>query len=226
MTRLSGVFLDLATVDRGDLDLSALTNTALQWKHHHHTLPSETLERTQDAEVIISNKVVLNRAVLSRTSRLRLICIAATGTNNIDLEAAREFGITVTNVRGYATPTVVQHVFGLVLAFATHLADYQQLIRAGHWQRSGQFCLLDYPIWELQNKVLGIVGFGELGRGVARVAQVFGMQVLVAQRPGGPASPERTPLNEMLGKVDVLSLHCPLTENTRNLIGQPELALG
>jgi glycerate dehydrogenase len=116
-------------------------------------------------------------------------------------------------------------LIGVGTARSDHLADYQQLIRAGHWQRSGQFCLLDYPIWELQGKVLGIVGFGELGRGVARVAKAFGMRVMISQRPGGPASPERTPLNEMLGKVDVLSLHCPLTENTRNLIGQPELAM-
>ena len=225
MNLTKGVFLDFATVDRGDLELSSLMNTGLNWAFYGKTQPIEAARRIQNAELIISNKVMLDRALLSEATRLRLICIAATGTNNIDLEAAREFGIIVTNVTGYATPAVAQHVFGLILAIATHLPDYQRLIGAGRWQQSDQFCLLEYPVWELQEKILGIVGYGELGRAVARIAEAFGMQVMISQRSGGPDRPGRVPLVELLGKVDVLSLHCPLTESTRNLIGKHELTL-
>ncbi len=225
MTCTKGVFLDLASVDRGDLNLSSLMNTGLNWALYGKTDPFETARRMQHAHVIISNKVLLDRSSLSKATRLRLVCIAATGTNNIDLEAAREFGITVTNVTGYATSSVAQHVFGLILAIVNHLPDYLQLIGAGRWQRSDQFCLLEYPCWELQAKVLGIVGYGELGQAVARIAEAFGMQVMISQRPGGPDRPKRVPLDEMLRKVDVLSLHCPLTESSRNLIGKRELTL-
>jgi glycerate dehydrogenase len=179
----------------------------------------------ENAQVAVSNKVVLDRSILGSTQSLRLVCIAATGTNNIDLDAAREFGISVANVTGYASPSVAQHVFALILALATRLPDYQRLIANGRWQISEHFCLLDFPIWRLQGKTLGIVGYGELGRAVARIAEAFGMQILVSQRPGGAERPGRVPLDELLAAVDVLSLHCPLTESTRNLIGARELAM-
>jgi glycerate dehydrogenase len=175
--------------------------------------------------VVVTNKVVLDRDHLRSTPSLKLVCVAATGTNNVDLEAARELGIAVANVSAYATPAVVQHVFALMLAHATRLAEYRKAVRDGAWARSDQFCLLDYPIRELASLTLGIVGYGELGRGVAKVAEAFGMRVLVAQRPGGPAEAGRLPLADLLPRVDVLSLHCPLTETTRNLIGGAELAL-
>lgn len=225
MNLKKGVFLDLASVDRGDVDLSALLNTGLDWTLHDATKPDETAARVKNAQVIISNKVVLERSVLATNTGIRLICIAATGTNNVDLKAAQEFDIAVTNVTQYATSAVVQHVFSLVLALATHLPDYQHLIHAGHWQRSEQFCLLDYPILELQGKVLGIVGYGALGRAVASIAEAFGMQVLISQRPGGAQRPGRIPFDELLARADVLSLHCPLTEDTRNLIGPRDLAM-
>ncbi|MEN8131053.1 MAG: 2-hydroxyacid dehydrogenase [Pseudomonadota bacterium] len=222
---IAGVFLDLASIDRGDLDLSALTSLNVDWSLHRTTRPADTAERIRDAQVIVSNKVVLDRALLEGASSLRLVCIAATGTNNIELEAARELGIAVTNVTRYATPSVVQHVFTLMLALSTHLPDYQRLITAHRWQQSEQFCLLDYPVQELEEKTLGIVGYGELGRAVARVAKAFGMHVLVSQRPGGPEKPGRVPFGKSLSQVDVLSLHCPLTDHTRNLIGERELSL-
>jgi glycerate dehydrogenase len=128
-------------------------------------------------------------------------------------------------VRRYATPSVVQHVFSLILALTTHLREYQHLIQTNRWQRSEQFCLLDYPIREIYGKTLGIIGFGELGQGVAKVAEGFGMQVLVSQRPGSPLRRGRTPFDELLARSDILSLHCPLTDNTRNLIGKQELTL-
>jgi len=131
----------------------------------------------------------------------------------------------VCNVRGYATPAVVQHVFALILALRTRLVDYRRAVADGRWQRSPHFCLLDYPIRELTGSKLGIVGYGELGKAVARVAEAFGMQVLISQRPGGPERPGRLPLHELLHQVDILSLHCPLTPQTQGLIGGEALKL-
>ena len=175
--------------------------------------------------MVVTNKVVLDRDTLAGAEDLRLVCIAATGTNNVDLAAARELGIAVTNVARYATPAVVQHVFALILALTTRLPDYQRAVAAGAWQRHDAFCLLDHPIRELAGRTLGIVGFGELGQAVARVADAFGMSVLIAQRPGGPPQAGRLPLDALLPRVDVLSLHCPLTDATRGLIGARELGL-
>lgn len=220
-----GVLLDLATIDRGDMDLSPLRSVCEHWEIQERTRPDETAARIVDAELVVSNKVVLDREVLASATRLKLVCVAATGTNNVDLEAARKLGIAVTNVTGYATPAVVQHVFALMLAHATRLFEHHQAVLGGAWARSDQFCLLDYPIHELAGRTFGIVGLGELGRGVAKVAEAFGMEVLVAQRPGGAAQPGRTPLAELLPRADVLTLHCPLNAETRNLIGAAELAL-
>ena len=217
--------LDLATIDCGDLDLGRLRASCRDWTIHPFTQPVEVPGRILGAEVVVTNKVVLDRRALAWAPGLRLVCVTATGTNNVDLVAAAELGIAVANVTGYATPSVVQHVFALILAQATRLSDYTAAVRAGAWSSSTQFCLLDFPIFELAGKTLGIVGYGELGRAVARVAQAFGMDVLIAQRPGGPPQPGRVPLRDLLPRVDVLSLHCPLADNTRNLIGAAELAL-
>jgi len=219
-----GVILDLATIDRGDMDLTRIEAVCKRWAYHQQTSPEQLDARIGNADLLVSNKVVLNRKALE-TARPKLVCIAATGTNNIDLDAARDLGIAVTNVTGYATPAVVQHVFALILAHATRLLDYRAAVRDGAWSRSDRFCLLDYPIRELAGRTLGIVGYGELGRGVAKVAETFGMQVLISARPGTEPGPGRIALADLLPQVDVLSLHCPLTEQTRNLIGAPELAL-
>jgi glycerate dehydrogenase len=219
------VFLDLATVARGDLDLARLTSACARWSMYDYTRPAETAGRIAGAQVAVTNKVLLDRAALAAAPDLRLVCLTATGTNNVDLAAARELGIAVANVTAYATAAVVQHVFALILAHATRLIDYRAAVAAGAWSTSPQFCLLDFPIFELAGKTLGIVGYGELGRAVARVARAFGMDVLIAQRPGGPPQDGRLPLAELLPRVDVLSLHCPLTDNTRDLMGAVELAL-
>jgi glycerate dehydrogenase len=219
------VFLDLATIDRKDIQWSSLQDAAKHWDWHQATTPEQMPERVLDADLVISNKVVLDRSTLAACKNLKLICIAATGTNNVDLEAAKEFGIAVTNVTGYGTASVVQHVFSLILSLITKQRQYQEAINSGEWQRSTQFCLLDYPIWELSGKRMGILGYGELGRAVGQVAEAFGMQLLVAQRPGGKPVTGRLPLDELLPQVDVLSLHVPLAENTRHLIGERELAL-
>jgi glycerate dehydrogenase len=220
---MKGVFLDLASLDNDDLNMQPLRAVLEEWDLHPHTEAAEVAARLQGAEVVVSNKVILSREVLAKADKLRLICVAATGTNNIDLDAARELGIVVTNVRAYGTASVVQHVFALMLSLQRRIPAYQLAVRQGRWEQSKFFCLLDYPIEELGDKVLGIVGYGELGQAVAKTAACFDMEVRVAQRDPADTRPDRVPLDELLAEADVLSLHCPLTEENRGLIGEAHL---
>ena len=221
-----GVFLDSASLDLGDIDFSDLNSSLAEIRHYSTTTSEQIVERIADAELVISNKVVLNAAALAAAPRLRLVCVAATGTNNVDLKTATGLGITVCNCQGYSTPSVVQHTFALMLALTLRLCDYHQAVAENRWQTAKQFCLLDFPIRELAGKTLGIVGYGELGRSVARIAEAFGMRVLIAQRPDTLEPEEgRIPLPALLPQVDILTLHCPLTPETRGLIGAWELAL-
>ncbi|HEC07239.1 MAG TPA: 2-hydroxyacid dehydrogenase [Thiolapillus brandeum] len=223
---MKAVFLDYASIDAGDLDRSALAAAATHWEWHDATDARDILSRIRGADIVVSNKVPLDREILQQAPDLKLICIAATGTDKIDLRAASELGIQVSNVVGYATPAVVQHVFASLLALTTSLIPYYGEVRSGAWQAQGNFCLLNHPISELSGKTLGILGFGELGQAVAKVAECFGMKVLIANRPGSErALPDRLSLQELLPRVDVLSLHIPLADNTRGLIGAEELAL-
>ncbi|MBS7661764.1 2-hydroxyacid dehydrogenase [Pseudomonas lalucatii] len=219
------VFLDHRSLDLGDLDLSPLEQCFADLQLHAQSTPEQVIERLQGAQVAISNKVALDAATLAACPELRLVLVAATGTNNVDLGAARARGITVSNCQGYGTPSVAQHTLMLLLALATRLPDYQQDIRAGRWQQAQQFCLLDHPIVELEGKTLGLLGHGELGGAVARLAEAFGMRVLLGQLPGRPPRQDRLPLDELLPRVDALSLHCPLNAATENLIGEYELSL-
>lgn len=223
---MQGVFLDLDTCSfNDDVDVSPMTALpGIDWRFHGATNRSEVAERIENCEIVVVNKVVLNADALARAAAtLKLIVIAATGTNNVDLDAAGQLGITVCNVRGYGTPSVVQHVYALILALTTQLPRYLQAVNGGRWQRHPQFCMLDYPIRELRGLNLGIVGYGTLGRGVAEVAPGFGMNVMIAQRPGGAPQADRLPMDALLRQADILSLHCPLTEETRGLIGRREL---
>ncbi|VXC79144.1 Glycerate dehydrogenase [Pseudomonas sp. 8Z] len=219
------VFLDHASLDLGDLNMQPLHQAFAELTLHTHTPPDQVAARLQGAQVAISNKVPLDAATFAACPELKLVLVTATGTNNIDLNAAREHGVTVCNCQGYGTPSVAQHTLMLLLALATRLPDYQRDIAAGRWQQASQFCLLDYPIVELEGKTLGMLGHGELGSAVARLAEAFGMRVLLGQLPGRPARPDRLQLHELLPQVDALTLHCPLNEQTRNLIDAEELAL-
>jgi glycerate dehydrogenase len=192
---------------------------------HAATRPDQVATRIRDAAVVISNKVILDRAALQAAAALRLVCIAATGTNNIDLDAARRLGITVCNVTGYATRSVVEHVYAQLLSMYRQLPGYQADIDAGKWQQATHFCMLDHPIRELHGQTIGIIGYGELGQAVARTGEAFGMRVLVAERAGARPRSGRTPQEEVLKQSHVISLHCPLTDATRNLIGREELDL-
>lgn len=221
----SAVFLDLDSIDRDDLDLSKLNAVVDSWQWHGLVKEGELDEVLASADVVVSNKVLLTDERLSKAKHLKLVCIAATGTNNIDLEAAARNNIAVCNVDGYATPSVVQHVFTLLLALTTRFNEYTTAVKDGAWSRSRFFCLLDYPIRELAGKTIGIVGYGHLGKAVASIAEAFGMKVLLAKRNIEDERPGRVALHDLLPQVDVLSLHCPLTAETRGLIAADELAL-
>lgn len=221
---MHGVFLDRDSLDRGDLDFSPLTAALDVLTGHAASTPAEVGERIRAADVVIVNKVVLDAATIAAAPALKLICVAATGTNNVDLDAARARGIPVVNCRGYGTPAVAQHAILLMLALSTNFLAYQRDLAAGAWPRAAQFCLLEHPIRELAGKVLGVVGWGELGQGTARLAEAFGMDVRIAQLPGRAAGSDRVPLDELIAVADVLTLHCPLNDATRNLIDAARLA--
>lgn len=219
------VFLDHQSLDLGDLDLSPLHAQFDDLQLYASTRPEQVAERLQGATAVISNKVMIDAAAMEANPQLQLILLAATGTNNVDLATARLRGVTVCNCQGYGTPSVAQHTLALLLALATRLCDYRQAVADGRWAAASQFCLLDFPIVELQGKTLGLLGHGELGGAVARLAEAFGMRVLSGQIPGRPARAERLPLDELLPQVDALTLHCPLNDHTRHMIGARELAL-
>lgn len=220
---LSIVFLDQSTLDQGDLDMQPLTELGASYQSYALTQPEQRIERMQGHEVVVTNKVLIDAEVMDACPQLKLILLSATGTNNVDLPAARERGIVVCNCQGYGTPAVAQHTLMFMLVLITRFESYREAVRDGAWQRSTQFCLLDYPIGELSGRTLGILGYGELGQAVGRLAEAFGMRVVVGALPGRERD-DRPGLDALLEQVDVLSLHCPLTEQTRNLIGAKELA--
>ncbi len=214
---MQGVFLDSETVNPDELNFSAL-EALMSWTFYPFTDPAQRVERLQGAQVVITNKVVLDAATLAACPSLKLICICATGTNNVDLNAAREQGIVVCNVSGYARASVAQHSLMLMLTLATHGLQYDRAVKRGDWSAGRQFCLLDYPIMELAGKTLGVIGYGDLGRETARLAEAFGMKIAVAQSFSGNSHQERLPLSELLPQADVVSLHCPLTSQTDKLV--------
>jgi len=220
------VFLDAATF--GDASLERFT-TNWDCAVHRFTAPAELAQRLQGCQVAVLNKVVVDKSVLhsSAAKDLKLITVAATGTDNVDLEAARARGIKVCNVPGYAAQSVAQFTMALILELATRAGRYGELVRAGAWQKSPVYTMFDYPTVELAGKKLAIVGYGNIGRKVGEMARGFGMEVLISARPGfqGPPPQGRLPLNELLSHADIVSLHCPLTPQTKNLIDSKALGL-
>ncbi len=222
---MKSVFLDFATVSTGDLDLVALERAAPGLTYHATSRQDDVAARIAGCTIVLVNKLRITRELIAATPTLRLVALIATGTNNVDLEAAREHGVAVCNIRDYCTPSVAQHVLGVILALTHRYADYHRLAVEG-WGQHPQFTMLDYPVRELRDRVLGVVGWGALGHGAARACEAaLGMRVLVANRPGGTPQPGRLDLHELLPQVDVLTLHCPLTPATTGLIGTRELAL-
>ena len=197
---------------------------AHEWREYEATRAEQVVERLRGATVAITNKLALGEAELAELPELKLIAVAATGTDNIDLAACRRRGITVTNVRGYAVTTLPEHVLMLMLALRRNLPGFQADVRAGAWAAAPQFCLHTRSINDLHGTTLGVVGYGTLGQAVARLARAVGMNVLAAERrDAAVVRAGRTPFAEVLGTSDVLTLHAPLNEETRHLIGAAEL---
>ena len=229
---MRSVFLDFGTVSHDDLDTASLERVLPGISLYPTSSDAEVDERIAGVEFILTNKLNISRARMRAVPGLRFIGLTATGTNNVDLEAARELGIAVCNIREYCTVSVVQHVLGSILLLTHRFREYGQAAIDGTWSRSEQFTVPGAPIRELSGKVLGIVGYGSLGQAVAKAARdALGMRVLVAKRQGGAQaessapSPVRVTLDELLRTADVLSLHCPLTPATTGMIGTRELAL-
>lgn len=222
------VVVDGLTTTRGDLDFTALA--AFGELTVYERCGTALCERCREADIVLTNKEVFDAATLAQLPRLRFISVLATGTNVVDLPAASRAGIVVSNVPSYSTDSVAQHVFSLLLELNNRTADNAAFTRSGGWSHSGQFSAPQHPITELSGKVFGIVGLGEIGRRVAQVADAFGMRVLAARslRKDSDVSDasgvRRVPLSQLLAEADVVSLHCPLTEQTRGLIGAAELA--
>ncbi|MFW1966636.1 2-hydroxyacid dehydrogenase [Acinetobacter guillouiae] len=215
---MKAVFLDYESLDKQDLDFRQLKAAFDDLILYPSTTAEQVLARIQHVDVVISNKVIVNAETMEQCKNLKLILISATGTNNIDLDFARSKGIVVCNCQGYGTSAVAQHTLTLMLALATSLLKYEHAVKQGEWNKSPIFCLLDFPIVELSGKTLGIIGYGELGQAVAKLAEAFGMKILVASLPNRPTHKDRIPFAELLAQVDFLSLYCPLTDETRDLI--------
>jgi glycerate dehydrogenase len=226
MTREKIVLLDAATY--GDVSLQIFSD---RWDCtiHQVTTPAEVDHRLKGQSVAVTNKVVIDRTVLSSppAQQLKLIAVAATGTDIIDREAAKEIGVTVCNVPGYATQSVAQFTLALILELATRAGRYGEVVRSGAWQQSPVFTLLDFPSIELKGKKLGIIGYGNIGRAVAEMARGFGLEVLIAARPEStePIRAGRVSLTELFRQADIITLHCPLTAQTKTLINAETLSL-
>ncbi len=193
---------------------------------HGHTSKAELHERIADAEIVVVNKVRLDRAAIAAARKLRLVAVAATGTDTVDVAACRERGIVVSNIRNYAIHTVPEHTFALIFALRRSICAYRDAVRAGRWQASGQFCFFDYPIKDLAGSTLGVIGDGVLGQAVATLGRALGMRVIFAGFKGHSGQGVLyTPFEKTLAQADILTLHCPLTPETRHMIGEAEFAL-
>jgi glycerate dehydrogenase len=196
------------------------------WLEYDRTAAEETAQRLREATLVVTNKVKLKEAELSAAPQLKFIAITATGFDNVDLVYCRKRGIVVSNVPGYARGSVPEHILMLILALRRNLPAYQQTIRAGRWQASLQPTVNDIPVEDLRDSILGLIGYGSLAQGVEKLARAFGMKILIAERKSaGSVRPGRIPFEDVLKQADVVSLHTPLTDATRNLLGPTELAL-
>jgi len=217
------VVLDGALMNSGDLswdDLLALGNCAL----YERTPPHLVLDRCRDAEIVISNKVVLSREIIDQLPRLKYIGITATGTNNVDLKAAAERGIVATNIPAYSTPSVAQHTIALLLEATNQVGRHAAAVNGGEWESSPDFCFWKTPLIELNQMTLGLIGYGEIGEQVAKIAKSFGMKILVYTRTKKDPALEYVDLKSLLQKSDVVSLHCPYTTETRHIINGETLS--
>jgi len=216
------VLLDAITF--GDTDLSCF-DTFGDVTVYDKTAPDETLSRIESADVIVTNKVVITKEMMQESSSLKLICIAATGMNNVDLDAACELGIEVKNVAGYSTDSVVQHTFSMLFYLMGHSRYYDEVVKSGEYSRSGVFTDVSHPFFEIKGKTWGIIGLGAIGQEVARVARAFGANVIYYSTSGRNSSKdyEQVVLHRLLESSDIISIHAPLNERTKNLLNYEKL---
>ena len=220
---MKAVFLDFATMGDG-LDLAPLRAVTPELAIYDASARDQVAKRIRDAGLVYTNKIHLTDELLEVAKNLKFIGLTATGTDNIDIASAREHGIAVCNIRDYCTESVVEHVFGVLLMITHSLSGFRQSVAAGEWQKAHDPFLLVHPIRELSAMTLGIVGYGALGQGVARLAKAFGMKVMISARPGtGDVPADRVSFDDVLEQADVISLHCPLNDATRNLVGAEQL---
>lgn len=217
------VFLDRETLPEN------ITLRAFEFPHelvtYGRTDEADVAARMVDADIVITNKVPLGSSALATADRLRLVAVAATGTDVVDLGETARRGITVSNIRGYAIDTVPEHTFALILALRRNLVAYRASVAAGRWQESGQFCFFDHPIQGLAGSTIGIIGDGVIGKAVADIAKAFGMRVLFSSYKGTTGmGPLYTPFEQVIEESDVITLHVPLLPSTRNMIAAPEFA--
>lgn len=223
---LTLVFLDSSTVDLGDVKLRELQKLG-HYKSYKNTKQSQILKRAKNADIIITNKCTFNSEILQQLTQLKLICVAATGVNNVDLKAAQKQKIAISNVAGYSTTSVAEHSLLFFLAASHRLLEHHQASIKGDWSQSDHFTLLDYPYQNLKGKTLGLVGYGAIGREVAKLAKAFGMKVCVAKLPGRSYknTTHRESLNTVLKKSDFVSLHSALSKLTYQIINEDRLKL-
>jgi glycerate dehydrogenase len=218
-----GVFLDVATVDNGDLSLGALDRSLPGWAFYPETTRDLLQERLQGCDVVVTNKVLLDTDTLAAAEALKLVVVCATGVNVVDLEAARARGITVCNIRDYCSTSVAQHVMASILNLVTGQPFYEERVRSGAWRERGTFSLHDRKIRQVSELSLGVIGYGTLGRAVGEMGRALGMNLLIGERRGRPTRPERLSFRHLLQSADVISLHCPLTPETRNMFDREAL---
>ncbi|MGV6850663.1 MAG: D-2-hydroxyacid dehydrogenase [bacterium] len=221
---IRAVFLDYLSVDPGDLDAQCLADSVDHIDFYEHSTGAEILQRCVGYDVVMTNKCKLDAGFFASCKGLKLVCVAATGVNNIDLEAAQKHAVVISNVRDYATAAVAQHVFAGLLNLYTAQDHYRKAASDGTWSQSPQFCPLTHSIHELAGKHMVILGYGVLGKAVAGLAEAFGMDVSVARRPGSDDK-SRSCLKSLLPLADIVSIHCPLTRQTRGIVGTEELDL-
>ncbi|WP_165661071.1 D-2-hydroxyacid dehydrogenase [Oceanimonas sp. MB9] len=195
------------------------------WQEYAETAPEQVVQRLLHAEVAIVNKVKIGAAELAKLPALKLIALAATGSDNVDLAACRAAGVAVCNIRNYSKSAVPEHALSLMMALSRNLHAYRSSVADGRWQQAGQFCYFDYPVRDLKDMTLGLIGYGTIARDLERLVRALGMDVIVAARKGQPAEPGRQSFEHVLAEADVISLHCPLTADTHHLIGEQELAM-
>jgi glycerate dehydrogenase len=222
---MHAVFLDLDRASCTDLTLSPLTEVMPDLGFYDQTSPEQLVDRIHDADIVLLDQCPLPRTALLAAAKLKLIALAATGYNHVDISTAAERGIAVCNVRDYCTQGLMQHVWSMILGLTHHLRDYQRLATDGTWSSGVPINVQTHSIRELTGRTLGIVGWGNLGRAVAKTGEFFGMNVVVASRPGSQANDDRLDLPALLKVADVVSLHCPLNDDTRGMIGAAELKL-